>query len=252
MKLLMKAAAAAFVVVGAGQANAAVIDISVFSVSDYLNVTNTSTVLATEDFEGFTLAPNGAFQSADGSISSTVGSFLSAGGTGSGGTVTVPNPNLDGTKIAIRDGDVFGRTSTTDDIAGTPGDASMDQFLDSNDTLGVNWNVDLGGDDFNLLAFVMTDSTDVGATLQVTSGGVTESLSGLGDGNQRLVVVSFDTLVSSASVSLLNNRINDGLSIDDIAVGIGPDAIAPVPVPAAAILLISALGGLAAFKRKKA
>lgn len=240
MNKLLKGALAGAVVFAAAQAQASTISVSVFSVADYTAAVGGFTTIATEDFEGFTLAANGAFQSASGTInSSTVGSFASLGGTGSGGTVT--GAGTDGTKIAVREGNVFGRQSTTDNITGNK---ALDQFLDSNDTLGISWMVDLGGSLFNRIAFVMTDATDTGAKLTISAGGVSEEFSGLGRSNQQIVLVSFASLQSLASITLQHNRINDGLSVDDIAVG-------AVPLPAGGMLLLTGLGAVAAMRRRK-
>jgi hypothetical protein len=76
-------------------------------------------------------------------------------------------------RLAVRTGDVFGRSSTTDVLAGQlddPLDGILDKFLDSNDTSGIRWQVDIGSM-FTRLIFVLTDATDVGATMRISATG---------------------------------------------------------------------------------
>jgi hypothetical protein len=74
---------------------------------------------------------------------------------------------------------------------------------------------------------------------------------GLGNRNRQLVVVDFGRSVPTAEISFFNSNgnggafLNDGFSLDDIAVS-------AVPLPAPALMLIAGLGGLAAFRRKRA
>ena len=53
----------------------------------------------------------------------------------------------------------------------------------------------------------------------------------------KIVVDDFDTLLSDAMVTLENSRVNDGLSIDDISVGV-------IPLPASALMLLAGLGAI--------
>ncbi|MEM9343999.1 MAG: VPLPA-CTERM sorting domain-containing protein [Pseudomonadota bacterium] len=165
-----------------------------------------------------------------------VGTFLSLGGTGSGGTVVGS-----GTELAIKnegDGNLGGRFNTT--LGG-------EQFLDSNDAFGVGIAFDLGGSLFDTIAFSLTDATDQGATLTIeaTDGtAMSTSLSGLGNGNLQLVTIKFDTLVSFAIVTLEDDILNDGFGIDDVYVG-------TVPLPAAALLMLAGLGAVGALRMKR-
>jgi hypothetical protein len=181
-------------------------------------------------------------------FATNVGTFYTSGGKGSGGTVTDPSPDLDGTRLAIRDENVYGRSSTTSILTGNAGD---DMFLDSNDTYGIKWLVNIGSA-FNRLIFTLTDVSDQGALLRITStlGGQIEFQSQR-NANRKIIVVDFGGFVDSAEIHMTNffadgetKRINDGFSIDDIAVS-------AVPLPAPAFMLIAGLAGLAALRRKR-
>lgn len=227
----------------ATSANATSISFSSFDVSTYNAALAASGPVITEDFEGF-LEGN-----VNDGVSTAVGTFATLGGTGSGGTVTNADASAfgnDGSKLAIRDGYVFGRTSTT---ALLNSDKSLDKFLDSNDTFGIKWTADLGGTMFDRLVLTLSDAADVGAIMQVTGGGATQSFSTAGDGNRKVVVIEFASAVSSAVIDFANigsNGLltNDGFSLDDIAVS-------TVPVPAGLLLMGTALAGLGMVRRRK-
>lgn len=260
MKKRIVSASACVLLVGVCQVQAASIGVSEFSVGAYNTAVSSLTVDASENFEssdGFNLGGSSYYQPivTDTAITSAVGSFESIGGTGSGRTITdVNDVNFDASKIAVRTGNVYGRSSTTDDISGNSGAL---QFLDSNDTMGIDWNVSLGGRSFDTLSFVIGDATDVGATLTITVDGISQYYSNLDPSNQQLVVISFDSLVSSSLVSFTNSTLNDGFSLDDIVVGRssgGGTLAVPtsvVPLPAGGFLLLTAIGALAASKKRK-
>jgi hypothetical protein len=237
--------AVAAILLSSGAAQAASISVSSFSVGNYATQFGLLGPTVVEDFEGFVEGNvNG--------LPTAVGTFTTLGGTGSGGTVTDADPGFplgnDGTQLAIRDGNVFGRTSTTSILSGN---ASDDKFLDSNDTLGIKWLVDIGSM-FNRLIFTLTDAADTGATITISTADATPVFfKSQGNGNRKLIVVDFGGAVSSAHITLANTdangdpKLNDGFSIDDIAVSV-------VPLPAPALMLIGGLAGLAAFRRKRA
>lgn len=253
MKTLVTATA--LVALGALSAQAATINISDFSAASYGAATGAWATSVVEDFEGFSEG-----NVADG-FSTAVGTFESAGGTGSGGTVndSVAKGNFagnNGALLAVRDGNVYGRQSTTSLLTSDAGD---DSFLDSNDTFGIQWNVSLGGGAFDRIVLSVMDAADVGATFNVTVGTVTQSVTALGNGAAKLIEIMFDSSVTTASVlfSTTNGsgdlRRNDGFSIDDLTVGslVSGESLTPVPLPAGMWLMLSGLGGLAALRRRK-
>lgn len=225
----------------AGSASASTVSVSDFSVGAY-NAAVGSGTYVTENFETFDE------RNVDNGFSTAVGSFSTLGGTGTGGTVSNADFANNGSKLAVRDGNVYGRRSTTSLLTGQ---ASDDKFLDSNDTYGILWAVSLGGKMFDRIVLTLSDATDVGATMWIgdTTGSFT-SVSGFRDGAKKIVEIAFDDAVSTASIFFVNTdgrsggRLNDGFSLDDIAVS-------EVPIPAAGFLLLGGLGGLAALKRRK-
>lgn len=231
---------------GAAQA-ATTIDVALFDPSAYNSIVAGLSVGGGEDFETFSVGNVGG--PGDPQMTS-VGAFETLGGKGSGGTIGDASFANDGTKLAIREGNVYGRTSTTDEIAGLPEDRTG-KFLDSNDTIGIKWDVALaGGSMFSTILFTLTDATDVGAIMDITVGGVTRAISGLGNGQSIMVLIELDTLVSSTVVTLRDRFadddpfLNDGFSVDDVVVGV-------IPLPASALLLLGGLGGLGALGRRK-
>ncbi|MEO1552010.1 MAG: VPLPA-CTERM sorting domain-containing protein [Pseudomonadota bacterium] len=233
-------ASAAAILAGGSAAYASTITISSFTVGTYSAELAGFSSPVVEDFEAAQVG-----NVSDG-FSTAVGTFATIGGTGTGGTVSQANFANDGSKLAIRDGNVFGRVSTTQLLTGNAAD---DQFLDSNDTFGIAWTASLGGTLFDKLLLTLTDAADVGARMRVSTGLTTETLVTAGNGNQQMVLVEFSSAVSSASIFFENvrdngNLTNDGFSLDDIA-------ISAVPLPAGALLLGSALVGLMGARRRK-
>lgn len=223
-----------------------------YSKQNYLDLFNAMDSTVVENFEEFILSPGGngqpdVFQAQP--IETAVGDFYRVSGTGSGGTVKKPDPDLDGTKLAVRDGNVFGRSDTTAELFPEL-DNLNGQYLDSNDVVDLTWEVDLGGSLFKSLIFVMTDATDVNSTLKIIAGAdeYTYTIPGkeYGNAERRIVKVDFGKFISSATIDFENSKKNDGLSIDDIAAH-----VAPVPLPASILLLGAGIAGLRLMRRKQ-
>lgn len=225
-------------------ATATTIDIGAFSTGAYSGATAGLTNVVTEDFERLGGA-NGEGEIAPGtSLPTAVGTFETLGGTGSGGTVTQLAGNT-GTNVALRDGNVFGRTNLT------PGGS---YFLDSNDTHGIGWDVS-GLGLFDTLVFSITDASEF-SFFRVTVNGVSAEQrvgASFANGSTSLVQISLDTAVSSLRIDLGNFSssggsvaLNDGFSLDDITVG-----LTPVPVPASLPLLAFGAGALGFMRRKQ-
>ena len=125
------------------------------------------------------------------------------------------------------------------------------QWLDSNDTQGMTWDVS-GLGTFNALSFFLIDAADVGAKFSILVGDTLYSqvLGASGrtpNGNIQLVTILLDKAVDTLSVKLFNDRLNDGFGVDGAMVA----HIAPVPVPPAALLLATGLLGLGALRRRR-
>lgn len=225
-------------------AHAASISVMSFSAASYQASIGTFGPTTVENFESFIEG-----NVADG-FSTAVGTFKTVGGIGSASTVTdsTAKGNFagnDGSKLAVRDGNVYGRSSTTADLTG---DATKDKFLDSNDTHGIEWTVSIGSQ-FNRILLTLSDAADSPSALQITAAGMTKTLSGLGNGNTQMVLIDFGGNVSGATVlfEVLGSngyKRNDGFSLDDIAV-------AAIPLPASALLLLGGLGAIGAYGRRR-
>jgi hypothetical protein len=125
------------------------------------------------------------------------------------------------------------------------------EWLDSNDTQGMRWDI-AGLGKFNTLSFFLIDAADVGAKFSIKVGDTLFSqILGAGgrtlDGNIQLVTILLDRTVDSLSVALFNDRLNDGFGVDGAMVA----HVAPVPVPPAAALLVSGILAFGAFRRRR-
>ena len=170
-----------------------------------------------------------------------VGSFTSFGAAGSGGSVVG-----DGSKLQVRGDDMpWGRYGTD------PSQPLGGNWLDSNDNLGMRWEI-AGLGKFNALSFFVLDAADVGGKFSIKVGDTLYSdIAGatgrLANGNIHFVKILLDEAVTSLTVELMHDRTNDGFGIDGAAVG-----LAPVPLPPAALLIGTALLGLVGFGRRRA
>lgn len=233
VKKTVFAASLAFATLVGMTAQATTINISTFDIDDFDAITTGGVI---EDFEGFN---SGTFATG---TSTKVGTFSSTGGTGSG---SVCNAQSGGNcqDLFISDTARSGQGNLVP-LEGT-------KSLSSNDTNGIFWNVaNAAGGVFNKIVFALRDAADIRNTVfTVRAGdGTTATLTGQANNNQQLVVIDLGASFSSATVSLFNNQTNDGFTIDGATV---VNDLAPVPVPAAGLLLIGGLGALGAMRARK-
>ncbi|MEL6118287.1 MAG: VPLPA-CTERM sorting domain-containing protein [Pseudomonadota bacterium] len=240
---LLSVAAAAGISLVAGAASATTISVSVFDINTF-NQAVSGPSFVTEDFEsGFAVGEiTGNGGNAGATLDTVVGTFSSLGGVGSGSTCALSTGGSNGIcdTLAIFDSSINSQNNTV------PLDGEYS--LNSNDTFGIQWDVGTG-DLFNRVVFGMSDATDQGATLTITADDGTTSVfevlnPNLGDGNAQLVIIDFDELIGSATISLESSIEDDGFAIDGVSVGV-------VPLPAAGLLLIGGLGVLGAMRRRQ-
>lgn len=173
-----------------------------------------------------------------------VGGFTTLGGTGSGASHI-----NGGTGLEVRgDNDMnwgrFNADRLDNDLIGG-------KWLDSNDTLGMKWEVSgLGA--FNALSFFLIDAADVGGKFSIKVGEslFSQVLGAAGraaNGNIQLVTILLPEAVTSLTVELFNDRLNDGFGIDGASVA----NVAPIPVPPAAALLLTGVLALGALGRRR-
>ena len=187
-----------------------------------------------------------SFQPWNGSSSSTnpqhtsVGNFSSFGPAGSGHSVVG-----DGASLQVRNDSTmpWGRYTTSPVLGGN--------WLDSNDNLGMRWEIG-GIGTFDSLAFFVLDAADVGGKFSLKVGDTLFSnLAGAGgklkNGNIQFVRIMLSEAVNHLTVELMHDRTNDGFGIDGAAVG-----IAPIPLPPAAFLLLTGIAGIAGLRRRPA
>lgn len=194
----------------------------------------------TENFEGFA-SWNGTSGTAN--PSTAVGVFTAIGGTGYGTSVIGNADNLQ----VRNDNDMAWRRHNM-----TTGGNS---WLDSNDTYGMKWEVG-GLPAFNALSFILTDVADQGAKFSIKIGDTVFSsvLGGAGrlaDGGIYVVDILLTEVVTSLTVLLQNDRLNDGFGIDNVRVALTDPSLAPVPVPPAALLLLTGTAVIAAVRRRR-
>lgn len=172
--------------------------------------------------------------------STRVGSFTSFGASGSGHSVVG-----DTSKLQVRSDNAmpWGRYSTS-------GSALGGHWLDSNDNLGMKWEVS-GLGKFNTLSFFVLDAADVGGKFSIKVGDTLYSnIAGadgkLRNGNVQLVKIMLSEAVTKLTVELMHDMTNDGFGVDGATVG-----LAPVPLPPAALLLGTGLVGLVGLRRRR-
>lgn len=198
--------------------------------------------LSVETFEGLK-----AWDGKSGSTNpsnTNVGSFSPYGAKkGSGHSVV-----SDGSKLQVRNDSTmkWGRYNS-----GTPSaNAIGNNWLDSNDNRGIQWDVK-GNGKFNTVGFFLTDIADVGGKFSIKAGDtVFSDLAGNGkrlkNGNIHFVLLTLEKAVKSLSVTLMHDRTNDGFGIDGAVVG----NVAPVPLPPAGALLLTGIAAVAGLRRR--
>jgi hypothetical protein len=204
------------------------------AMSDYLG---TATLLGRESFSGYK-----AWDGTSGTSNpqhTQVGSFASFGEKGSGHSV-VGDPA--GLQVRADSTMPWGRYTTSSGLGG--------HWLDSNDNLGMAWTVE-GLGTFNTLAFFVLDAADVGGKFSIKVGDTLFSdIAGadgkLLNGNIQFVRILLSEAVSSLRVELMHDRSNDGFGVDGAAV-----ALAPIPLPPAALLLVTGVAGLVGLSRRR-
>ena len=199
--------------------------------ADHLSAVSRSVV---EDFEGHSTWRSG--QGTTNPVTTAVGDLWAKSVVhGSGGSAVGGGVGLE-----VRQGDVSGRQNTT--IGGS-------KWLDSNDLSQMIWSVGDALGPFNTLMFMLTDVGDIKGTnfsIMVDGANIeaeTAYIPRQKNGAINLVRILLDGDAEDATVTLSSAH-NDGFSIDDIA-------IAHVPLPPAALLLLAGLGGLAATRRMR-
>lgn len=196
-----------------------------------------------EDFEVF-----GAGE-LSGALRTSVGVFSTIGGTGSGGTVTHTSGNT-GSDLYVRDKPVYGRINTT---------TGGSNFLDSNDTSGVDWTIS-GFGLFDRIFFTLSDIADTGADFLLTAGG--DSIMSVSEkrpnGAVDMIMLSFETAIDELTLTFSHDRLNDGFGIDDAGFGLStpgmsnPPSAVPLPTSIAFLLAgTAALAGLRQHGRRK-
>lgn len=236
MKKSIIAVGITFATLAGANAYAASITVSDFDVSSFKALTANGTV---ENFESY------AKGNWDSNTVTSVGTFRSAGGTGSGSTcTTLSGQNCQ--QLYLSDTTVNGQGNIFPD--------NGKKALQANDTFGIVWDVsNTGGTVFDQIVFGINDAADNDATLTITAewnvgetpATTSTTLSKLLNGNKKMVVIDLGGLVSKAKVTLINSKTNDSFTLD------AASTVSAVPVPAALPLFGSALLGLVFAGRRR-
>lgn len=206
--------------------------------------------VVTEDFSGFTACTGSNADSCGVAPQTSVGDFSVFGSGGSGASVVAAEDNVV-VRSTAPGGNMFGRFG----VLGTE-----THWLDSNDNPGIDWAIPGASNLSNIvrLAFFLTDVQDVN-NFQFgigVAGSTITSVMSMGEDiwnarrpNGELILVTMDF---SQSVNDLNIQLRSGAGRTNDGFGVAGVSIAAVPLPAGGLLLISALGGMAFLRRRKA
>lgn len=233
MKKTIVSAVATLATLISPAAFAATISISTFSIADFNAKTGVSVI---ENFE--TRSESGVLS---GPLSSKVGTFSSAGGSGDGGN----------TSTCVSNGGCVSNLALQIDTVNGQGNlvpTSGTRSLNSNDTFGIIWDVALrNGRAFKRVVFALRDGGEF-QELTVSSGGASQSYGpGTPNNNGKLFVIDFANWVTSAKISMVNPVNDDGFTIDGATIA----QLAPVPLPASALMLFGGVAALGAAKRRR-
>ena len=229
---------AAAAVMFATGASATTISISTFDIANFGAATSTPSFVI-QDFEAIG-AGMGAGELA-GPLATNVGTFAAMGGVGNGGTCQSNSVGGNCTQVALEQGD-----NSFDQGNHVPDNGEWS--LNSNDTMGIQWDAFKGGAAFNRVVFAIKDGGDrPGITLTVSADGASEQIGpNATSGGGKLIVIDFSSKVTMASIFMANNQLlpPDSFSIDGASVGL-------VPLPATALMLLGGIGAFGAMRRRQ-
>lgn len=173
----------------------------------------------------------------------SVGSFSAKGISGSGHSSV-----NGGNKLQVRHDNSmkWGRYNSN-----TPSRTAVGQnWLDSNDNQKMAWKAK-GSGQFNTVGFYLTDIADAGGKFSIKVGDKVfsdlASSKKLRNGTVHFVLISLDEMVDSIDIVLQHDKANDGFGIDTAMVA----NVAPVPLPPAALLLLTGIAGLGALRLRR-